>query len=96
MNELLLSLCSRNNNIIVLNVYAPPEDKSDGKWNRFQDEIQGVSNQFQTYHMNFFRTFECTSKEIEYIFKPIIGNEILHEISYGNGIRAGNLPHRVI
>jgi hypothetical protein len=38
---------------------------------------------------NFVRRFQCQSRQGD-IFKPTIGNESLHEISNGNGIRVVN------
>jgi hypothetical protein len=57
---------------------------------RFYEEIQQVFHQFPGYHMNIF--LEDSNAEIgrEDIFKPIIGNESLHEVSNDNGVKTIN------
>jgi hypothetical protein len=38
-------------NIIELNVHDPTEDKDDDIKNSFYEELEGVFDQFPTYHM---------------------------------------------
>jgi hypothetical protein len=67
--------------IIVLNVHAPTEDKTDGVKNSFYEESERVFNKCSKYHMKVllgdFNVKVCR----EDIFKLTIGNESLHEIS---------------
>jgi hypothetical protein len=78
--------------IIVLNVHAPAEDKIDDMKDSFYDELERVFDKFPKYHMKILlRDFSATVGQ-EDIFKPTIGNESLHEISNGNGVRVLNLP----
>jgi hypothetical protein len=42
---------SRWSDIIILNVHAPSEDKSDNKKDSFYGEMERVLDQFSKYHM---------------------------------------------
>jgi hypothetical protein len=65
--------------IIVLNVHAPNEDKDDDMKDSFYEELEQVFDQFPRYHMkNLLGDFNAKVGR-EDIFKPIIGNESLHE-----------------
>jgi exonuclease III len=66
--------------IIVLNVHAPTEDKDDVIKDSFYEELEQVFDQFPRYHIkNFLGDFNAKVGR-QYIFKPIIGNESLHEV----------------
>jgi hypothetical protein len=72
--------------IIVLNVHVPTEDKTDDVKDSFYVELERVFDEFPKYHMKILlEDFR------EAIFKPIIGNESLHDISNDNGVRLVNL-----
>jgi hypothetical protein len=59
--------------------------KGDVIKDSFHEEQEQVFNQFPGYHMKIFlRDFNAKVGR-EGIFKPIIGNEHLHEASYDNG-----------
>jgi hypothetical protein len=77
--------------IIVLNVHAPTEDKTDDVKDRFYEELESVFDKFPKYHMKIlledFNAKVCR----EDLFKPTIGDGSLHEISNDNGVRAVNL-----
>jgi hypothetical protein len=64
-----------------LNVHAPTEDKNDDKKDSFYEEIEQVFNQFPRYHMKISIGDFNAKIGTEDIFKPIIGNESLHEAS---------------
>jgi exonuclease III len=76
--------------IIVLNVHAPNEDKDDVIKDSFYEELEQVFDQFPRYHMKILMGDFNAKAEREDIFKPIIGNESLHEVSNDNGIRVVN------
>jgi exonuclease III len=76
--------------IIVLNMHAPPEDKDDVIKGSFYGELEQVYDQFPRYHMKILKGDFNAKAGREDIFKPIIGNESLHEASNDNGIRVVN------
>jgi hypothetical protein len=75
--------------IIVLNVHAPIEDKTDDVKDSFYEELERVFDKFPKYHMKIVLDFNAKVGK-EDIFKPTIGNESLHEISNDNGVRLVN------
>jgi exonuclease III len=78
-------------NIIVLNVRGPCEDKGADVKCSFCEELGRVFDQFSRYGMKILMGDFNTKVGREDIFKPTIGNESLHEISNGNGVRVVNL-----
>jgi hypothetical protein len=76
--------------IIVLNVHAPTEDKDDDIKDSFYEELEQVFDQFPRYHMKILLGDFNAKVGREDIFKPIIGNESLHEASNDNGVRVVN------
>jgi hypothetical protein len=73
-----------------LNVHAPTEDKDDDIKDSFFAELEQVFDQFPRYHMKMLLGDFNAKVGREDIFKPIIGNDSLHEASNDNGIRAVN------
>jgi hypothetical protein len=69
--------------IIVLNVHAPTEDKDDVINDSFYEE------QEQVFDQSLLGDFNAKVGR-EDIFKPITGNESLHEASNDNGVRVVN------
>jgi hypothetical protein len=70
--------------IIVLNLHAPTEDKTDDVKDSFYKELERVFDKFPKYHTNILLgnfNVEIVRKDI---FKPTIWNESLHEISNYN------------
>jgi hypothetical protein len=61
-------------NIIILNVHAPTEDKSDYTKDIFYEEIERIFYQFPKYHMKILLGVFNAKVRIEYIFKQTIGN----------------------
>jgi hypothetical protein len=85
-----ITLKGRWFDIVVLNVHAPTEDKDDDIKDSFYNEIKQVFDQFPRYHMkSLMRDFNA-KVWMEDIFKPVIGNESLHEVSNDNGVRVVN------
>jgi hypothetical protein len=79
-------LRGRRCHIIVLNVHAPTEDKTDEVKDSLYEELECVSDKFPKYHMKILlRDFNAEVGRKD-MFKPTIGNESLHEISNDNGI----------
>jgi exonuclease III len=76
--------------IIILNVHAPAEDKTDDMKDRFYEELEHVFDKFPKYHTKIvLGDFNATISR-EDIFKPTISNESLHEFSNNNGVRVVN------
>jgi exonuclease III len=76
--------------IIVLNMHTPTEDKDDDIKDSFYEELEQVFDQFPRYHTNILLGDFNTKVGREDIFKPIIGNKNLHEVTNGNGVRVVN------
>jgi hypothetical protein len=76
--------------IIVLNAYAPTEDKDDDIKDSFYEELEQVFDRFPRYHMKIFLGDFNAKVGREDIFKPLIGNESLHEASNDNRVRVVN------
>jgi hypothetical protein len=66
----------------------PLEDNSDDTKDSFHEEPGHVFNQFLRYHMKILLEEFSAKVGIEYIFKPTIGNESLHEISNDTGLES--------
>jgi hypothetical protein len=71
--------------IIVLNVHAPAEDKTDDMKVRFYEELQHVFDKIPKHHMKILLDFNA-KVGMEDIFNPTTGNESLHKISNDNGV----------
>jgi exonuclease III len=76
--------------IIVLNVHAPTEDKTDDVKESFYEELERMFEKFPKYHIKILLGDFNAKVGREDIFKPTIGNESLHEISNDNGVRLVN------
>jgi exonuclease III len=76
--------------IVVLNIHAPTEGKIDDAKDSFYEKFKCFFDKFPKYHLKIL--FGDLNDKVgrEDIFKPIIENESLHEISNDNGIRVGN------
>jgi exonuclease III len=73
--------------IIVLNMHAPTEDKSDDIKDSLEEELEQMFDQFHRYlRKNLLGHFSANVGR-EDIFKPINVNESLHEVSNNNGIK---------
>ena len=77
-------------NIIVLNVHAPSEEKSDDSKDSFCEELQQVFDHFPKYDMKILLGDFNAKVGRENIFKPTIENESLHQDSNDNGVRIVN------
>jgi len=89
-------LRGRWSNIIVLNVHAPSEEKSDESKGSFYEELEQIFYYFPKYHMKILLGDFNAKVGREKIFKPTFGNESLHQYSNDNGIRYSTLQHRKI
>jgi len=80
-------------NIIVLNVHAPSEEKSDDSKDGFYAVLEQVFNHFSKYHIYHMKIvlgdFNAKMGR-ENIFKLTIGIESLHQDSNDNGVRIVN------
>ena len=83
-------LRGRWRNIIVVNVYAPSEEKSDESKQSFYEELEQVFDHFPKYHMKMLLGEFNVKVGREKIFKPTIGQESLHQDSNDNGVRLVN------
>jgi hypothetical protein len=76
--------------VIVLNVHAPTEDKTDNVNDSFYEELERVFDKFPTYHIRILLGDFSAKVGKEDIFKPTIENESVHEIINDNGVRLVN------
>jgi hypothetical protein len=76
--------------IIVLNVHAPTDDKTDDVKDSLYKELERAFDKFPKYHMKILLGNFNAKVGREDIFKPTISNESLHEISNNNGVRLVN------
>jgi hypothetical protein len=76
--------------IIVLNVHAPTEDKTNEVKDSFYEELEHVFDKFPKCHMKILLGDFSAKVGREDIFKPTIRNESLHEISNDNEVRLVN------
>ena len=81
-------------NIIVLNAHVPAKNKIDVLQDSLYEELEQVFYHFPKYHMRILLGDFNAKLGREDIFKPTIGNEILHQDSNDNGVRIVNLPHQ--
>jgi endonuclease/exonuclease/phosphatase family metal-dependent hydrolase len=71
-------------------VQSPSEYKDDVRKESFYEELEEVFDQDPRYHMKILKGDFNAKGGREDIFKPIIGNESLHEVSNDNGVRVVN------
>jgi hypothetical protein len=76
MSYLILRGCWCN--IIVLNVYAPTEDKTGDVKDLFYKELERVFDKFPKYHMKILLGDFNTKVGREGTFKTTIGNQSFH------------------
>jgi len=62
-------------NIIVLNLHAPSEKKSEESKDSFYEELEQVFDHFPKYQMKILLGYFNAKVGGEKIFKPTIGNE---------------------
>jgi exonuclease III len=85
-----ITLKGRWCDIVLLNAYAPTEDKDDVIKDSSYEELEQVFDQFSRYHMKILLGDSNAKVGREGIFQPIIGNESLPEVSNDNGARVVN------
>jgi hypothetical protein len=83
-------LRGRQCHIIVLNVHAPTEDKTDDVKDSFYEKLKRVFDKFPTYHMKILLGDFNAKVGRECILKPTIRNKSLQEISNYIGVRLVN------
>jgi hypothetical protein len=71
--------------MIVLNVHAPTEDKTDYLKDRFYEELEHVYDKFPKYHTKILLGVFNVDVGREDIFTPTTGS--LHEINNNNGLK---------
>jgi len=77
-------------NVIVVNVHATSEEKSDESKDSFYEELEQVFDHFPKYHMKILLGDLNAKVGRENIFKPAIGQESLHQDINDNGVRLVN------
>ena len=77
-------------NISVLFLHTLSDEKSDDSIDSFYAELDHVFDHFPEYHMKIMLGDYNAKLERQDIFKPIIGNESLHQDSNDNDVRIGN------
>jgi len=80
-------LRGRWRNIIVVNVHATSEEKSDESKDCFYQELEQLFDHFPKYHMKILLGEFYAKVERENIFHPNIGQESLHQDGNDNGVR---------
>ena len=83
-------LGGRWRNIIVVNVHAPSEEKSDESKDSFYEESEQVVDYFPKYNIKMLLGDFNAKVGRENISKPTIGQENLHLDSNDNGVRIVN------
>ena len=76
--------------IIVLNAYAPSEEKSVDSKDSFRVALEQVFYHFPKCHKKILLGAFNAILGTKNIFKPTIGNESLHQNGNGNGFRTVN------
>jgi exonuclease III len=76
--------------MIVVNVHASTEDKTDDVKESFYEELEHVFDKFPKYNTKIVLGDFNAKVGREDIFKPTIGNESLHEISNDSIVRLVN------
>jgi exonuclease III len=76
--------------IIVLNVHAPTEDKTDDVKDSFYEELEHVYDKFPKYQMKILLCDFNAKVGKEDIFKPTIENENVHKVCNANEVRLVN------
>jgi len=74
-------------NIIVLNVHATSEEKSDGPKDSFYEELEQAFHHYPKYHIKILLGDFNSKVEREDIFKPTVGMDALHRDSNDNCVR---------
>ena len=72
--------------IIVVNGHAPSEEKSEELKDSFYEELEEVFGHFPKYYMKILLGDFNAKLVRKDIFKPIIGQESLHQDSNDNGL----------
>ena len=85
-----IELRGRLLHIILVNVHAPSEEKREELKDSFYEELEEVFDHFPKYHMKILLGDFNAKVGREDIFKPIIGQESLHQDSNDNGFRIVN------
>jgi len=83
-------LRGRWRNIIVVNVYAPSEEKSDESKDSFYEELEQVLDNLPKCHMEMLLGDFNAKVRRENILKSTIGQESLHQDSNDNGVSLVN------
>ena len=76
--------------IVVVNVHAPSEEKSEELQDSFYEELEEVFDHFPKYYIKILLGDFNAKLGREDIFKPIIGQESLHQDSNDNGLSLVN------
>jgi hypothetical protein len=70
-------LNGRWHGVIILNVHAPTEDKTDDMKDSVYEELERVFDKFPKYHTKILLGDFKAEADKENVLKPIIGNESL-------------------
>jgi len=77
-------------NIIIPNVQAPREEKSDNSKDSFYEELEQVLYHFLKYRMEIPLGYFEAKMGRQNIFKPTMDDESLHQGSNDNGVSIVN------
>jgi hypothetical protein len=73
------------------NVHVPIKDKTDDVKDSFYEELEGVFDKFQKYHVTIMSGDFSAKVDTEDVFKLAVENETLHNITNDNGARTVNV-----
>lgn len=79
--------------VIILNYYAPTEEKDEDVKDKFYEKLEGVYKTLPQHCIKMVVSHMNAKVGREHMFRPVIGPNSLHEISNGNGTRLINLAH---
>jgi len=82
-----IKISGRLFDLILINCYAPTEDKADDIKEKFYDELETVVNNLPTHSLKMIVGDFNAKIGRENIYRPIKGPDSLHEISNDNGTR---------
>ncbi|XP_015377026.1 PREDICTED: craniofacial development protein 2-like [Diuraphis noxia] len=82
-----IKISGRHFDLILINYYAPTEDKVDDIKEKFYDELETEVNSLPTHSLKMIVGDFNAKIDREHIYRPIIEPDSLHKISNDNGTR---------
>lgn len=79
--------------VVIINCYAPKEEKNKGIKDKFNEEVKSVWNTLQLYCIKMVVGHINANIRNKHMYRPVIGPERLHEVSNENGIKLINFAY---